>query len=89
LGLRAPLAEGAGGSPVSLVVVTPDDVITLFDGSEYRVLERPSGPGDAIITEFRLPDGCAEPLIRVHPHNIEVFEILECAVEFLQPAGVR
>jgi hypothetical protein len=41
-----------------VAVVASDDVIKLFDGSEYRVLERPSGPGDAVIMEFRLPDRC-------------------------------
>jgi mannose-6-phosphate isomerase-like protein (cupin superfamily) len=66
-----------------LVVVASDDVITLFDGSEYRVLERPSGPGDPVIMEFRLPDHCAEPLPHVHPHNVEVFEVLEGEVELL------
>jgi mannose-6-phosphate isomerase-like protein (cupin superfamily) len=66
-----------------LVVVASDDVIRLFDGSEYRVLERPSGPGDAVIMEFRLPDRCAEPLTHVHPHNVEVFEVLEGEVELL------
>jgi mannose-6-phosphate isomerase-like protein (cupin superfamily) len=66
-----------------LVVEASDDVITLFDGTEYRVLERPSGPGDAIVMEFRLPDHCAQPLTHVHPHTMEVFEILEGEVEFL------
>jgi mannose-6-phosphate isomerase-like protein (cupin superfamily) len=66
-----------------LVVVAPDDVIALFDGSEYLVLERPSGPGDAVIMEFRLPDHCAEPPAHVHPHNVEVFEVLEGEVELL------
>jgi mannose-6-phosphate isomerase-like protein (cupin superfamily) len=63
--------------------VEPDDVITLFDGSEYRMLQRPSGPGDAIVMEFRLPDRCAEPLAHVHPHNVELFEVLEGEVELL------
>jgi mannose-6-phosphate isomerase-like protein (cupin superfamily) len=60
-----------------------DDVITLFDGSEYRVLERPSGPGDAVVMEFRLPDRCYSPPPHVHPHNVEVFEVLEGEVELL------
>jgi mannose-6-phosphate isomerase-like protein (cupin superfamily) len=60
-----------------------EDVIRLFDGSEYWVLERPSGPGDAVVMEFRLPDHGAQPLTHVHPHNIEVFEVLEGEVEFL------
>jgi mannose-6-phosphate isomerase-like protein (cupin superfamily) len=66
-----------------LVVVAPDDVISFFDGTEYRVLERPSGPGDPVIMEFRLPDHCAEPRPHVHPHNVEVFEVLEGEVELL------
>jgi hypothetical protein len=33
--------------------VAPDNVIQLFDRAEYRVRERPSGPGDAVITERR------------------------------------
>jgi mannose-6-phosphate isomerase-like protein (cupin superfamily) len=61
--------------------MAPDDVIRIFDGSEYRVLERPRGPGDAVIMEFRIPDRCAEPLIHVHPHTVEVFEVLEGEVE--------
>jgi hypothetical protein len=52
-----------------LVVAAPDDVIRLFDGSEYWVLERPSRPGDPVVMEFRLPDHCAEPLAHVHPHT--------------------
>jgi mannose-6-phosphate isomerase-like protein (cupin superfamily) len=61
--------------------VTPDDVITLFDGSEYRILERPSGPGDGILIEFRVPDHAGQPLTHVHPHNAEVFEVLEGEIE--------
>jgi glyoxylate utilization-related uncharacterized protein len=33
--------------------------------------------------EFRLPDHCAQPLTHIHPHNREVFEVLEGEVEFL------
>jgi mannose-6-phosphate isomerase-like protein (cupin superfamily) len=66
-----------------LVVIAPDDVIKLFDGSEYWVLERPRRPGDAVVMEFRLPDHCAQPLTHIHPHNIEVFDVLEGEVEFL------
>jgi mannose-6-phosphate isomerase-like protein (cupin superfamily) len=66
-----------------LVRVAPDDVIRLFDGSEYRVLERPSGPGDAVVMEFRLPDRCAAPQPHVHPHNVEVFEVFEGEAELL------
>jgi hypothetical protein len=47
------------------------------------VLERPSGPGDPVIMEFRIPDRCAEPLTHVHPHNVEVFEVLRGEVELL------
>jgi mannose-6-phosphate isomerase-like protein (cupin superfamily) len=63
--------------------VEPDDIITLFDGSEYRVLERPTGPDDGIVMEFRLPDRCAQPPRHVHPDNVEVFEILEGEVQLL------
>jgi mannose-6-phosphate isomerase-like protein (cupin superfamily) len=83
LGLSAADGGGQAARSVSLVVVAPDDVIRLFDGSEYRMLERPSRPGDAVIMEFRLPDRCAEPLPHVHPHNVEVFGVLEGEVELL------
>jgi mannose-6-phosphate isomerase-like protein (cupin superfamily) len=66
-----------------LVVVSPEDVITLFDGSEYWLLERPCGPADAIVMEFRVPNRCAQPLTHVHPHNVEVFEVLEGEIELL------
>jgi mannose-6-phosphate isomerase-like protein (cupin superfamily) len=79
----APADASAPARTSSLGVVAPDDVITLFDGSEYRVLERPSGPGDPILVGFRVPDHCAEPLPHVHPHNVEVFEVLEGEIELL------
>jgi mannose-6-phosphate isomerase-like protein (cupin superfamily) len=69
--------------------VTPDEVIRLFDGSEYRVLERPSGPGDAVIMEFRLPDRRGAPLPHVHPHSVEVFEVLEGEVGLLRGSEWR
>jgi mannose-6-phosphate isomerase-like protein (cupin superfamily) len=81
-----PPAAGSGvpgGCFGSLVVVAHDDVIRLFDGSEYRVLERPSGPGDPVIMEYRLPDHCGEPPPHVHLHNVEVFEVLMGEVELL------
>jgi mannose-6-phosphate isomerase-like protein (cupin superfamily) len=57
--------------------VATDEAIRLFDGSEYRVLERPAGPGDALVMEFRLVDRCGSPPPHFHPRTDEVFEVLD------------
>ncbi|MGI8462570.1 MAG: cupin domain-containing protein [Solirubrobacterales bacterium] len=53
------------------------DTFTLFDGSEYTVLERSSGPADKLVMRFRLPDGCASPPFHTHPECRETFEVEE------------
>jgi len=59
---------------------------TLYDGSEYSVLERPEGPEDALIMRFRLGPDCAVPPPHVHPHTTETFEVLQGEFEVLVEA---
>lgn len=54
-----------------------DDTFTLYDGSEMTVLERPSGPADALVMRFRLRSGTGAPPPHVHPTATEVFEVEE------------
>ncbi len=58
-------------------------IYTTYDGSEYSVLERPEGPGGALVMRFRLPPGAASPPPHIHPHTVEVFEVLEGEFETL------
>lgn len=60
-----------------------DDTITVFDGSELVVLERPAGPGDPLAMRFHLVSGCGSPPPHVHPHATEVFKVEEGEFEML------
>jgi mannose-6-phosphate isomerase-like protein (cupin superfamily) len=59
------------------------DVFTIFDGSSYEVLERPSGPGDPLVMRFRLIHKCGTPPPHVHPGAVETFEIEQGSFEML------
>lgn len=56
---------------------------TTYDGSEYSVLERPEGPDGALVMRFRLRPDAGSPPPHVHPHTVEVFEVLEGELELL------
>lgn len=63
--------------------MSADDTITVFDGTELTVLERPAGPGDPLVMRFRLVPGCGSPPPHVHPHATEVFKVEEGEFEML------
>ena len=56
---------------------------TTYDGSEYSVLERPSGPEGALVMCFRIRPEAGSPPPHVHPYTVEVFEVLEGEFELL------
>lgn len=59
------------------------ETYTLYDGSEYQVLDRPSGASDALVMRFVLIDHCGTPPPHVHPQATEVFEVEEGEFELL------
>ncbi len=54
-----------------------------YDGSEYSVLERPQGADGALVMRFRLTPNPGVPPPHIHPHTVEVFEVLEGEFETL------
>jgi mannose-6-phosphate isomerase-like protein (cupin superfamily) len=58
-------------------VTEPLATYALHDGSEYRVIERPDGPGDRLVMEFHLQPGAGVPPPHVHPHAAETFEAVQ------------
>ena len=54
-----------------------------YDGSEYSVLERPQGPDGALVMRFRLTPDTGSPPPHIHPHTVEVFEVLQGEFETL------
>ncbi len=56
---------------------------TTYDGSEYSVLERPEGPAGALVMRFRLLPQAGVPPPHLHPHAVEVFEVIEGELEML------
>lgn len=57
--------------------------IRFSDGTEMSVVERPAGPGDPLVMEFRLPQNCGAPPPHVHPTASETFEVTEGEFEML------
>lgn len=57
--------------------------IRLPDGSEMTVLERPEGPEDPLVMEFRFKQNCGSPPPHVHPTASETFEVTEGDFEML------
>ena len=56
---------------------------TTYDGAEYTVLERPESSDGALVMQFRLPPRAGVPPPHVHPHTVEIFEVLEGEFETL------
>lgn len=56
---------------------------TTYDGSEYSVIERPESPDGALAMSFRLLPSAGSPQPHLHPHTVEVFEVLEGELEML------
>lgn len=59
------------------------DILSFADGTEMEFLERPAGPGDALLMEFRLPHGSVAPPPHIHPHTAETYEVTEGELEVL------
>ena len=58
-------------------MMEPLATYTLYDGSEYSVLERPAGRSDPLVMRFRFQPGAGTPPPHVHPHSDETFEVEE------------
>jgi mannose-6-phosphate isomerase-like protein (cupin superfamily) len=61
----------------------PLATFSLYDGSEYSVLERPQRRDDPLVMRFVLKHETGTPPPHVHPATTEVFEVLEGEFEML------